>query len=134
MVTLIPGCSYIAVHGPPPKQEWSEPDKHRNTNCTDSGVLPGLDFTMGLVSLIVVGTISSMATSGFMRDDKPEIGATDIIAISSGFALSLTPLTSGIFGFHQVHQCREFKEHRLKMHRRTDEKPKPTPSPPSQTP
>ena len=132
MVTLIPGCSFIGVHGPPPKQEWSQPDTHRNTDCTDSTALPVLDLTTGVVTLLLVlGYMSAHSAMGSLANDYD---TEDKAVLGSSAVLGLTYITSSILGTNDVDDCKKFKEARLKWLKRTDENAKPTPSPPSQTP
>jgi hypothetical protein len=47
MVASSTGCSYMLVDGPPPKKLWSAPKALKNSDCTESGVLPIVDGIYG---------------------------------------------------------------------------------------
>ncbi len=105
LVSLVTGCSFIFVSGPPSPPIERAPE----VDCTRSNLAPGLDLGIGLAT-VAVGIMG-------LAESKPSCGPDQWICLDlSGVAhttgailvgVGLLAMGSSVYGFSKTHSCRD---------------------------
>ena len=112
------GCSYIFVHGPPPRTEVATPgerwSRSSTVECTTSNAVPIVDTLLGapligLGALVFVGSAaaeSKPSTFGSIGPTQGEAMAIGAAAVAVGSLV----LASAVSGYGRTADCRQALE------------------------
>jgi hypothetical protein len=94
VMAMVEGCSFATVQGPPPASQ-----RQPGYYCTSSVILPVVDFTLSMVSLLTaIGALSS--------PDAAYGGATNShLLIGSGVIVGSLAFFSGVVGLERTSDC-----------------------------
>lgn len=91
VAAIVEGCSFATVQGPPPASQ-----RQPGYYCTSSVIMPVIDFTLSMVSLLTaIGALSS-----------PNAGAANShLVIGGGVLVGSLAFSSGVVGLERTSDC-----------------------------